>query len=281
MSDKKSGLASISEGRSDIHSVNPRHINVKMSWNGRDFNDPANVEHVDMLAKSISEVGVKEPLTVTWEDGKAWLIDGECRLRATLRAIDVYKAEIKTIPVKSESRYANEADKLFSQILRNSGKQFSAMEQANVYKRLVDMGWQQGDIAKKAGVSPARISQVLDLLTMPEPIKQMVVKGEVSASLAVATLKDHNPQSATQLLQDAVVTAKAEGSSRAMPKHMDAPQAAPASAPKPARAPRNPGVEAAVKEAFEYADVDDSNDEIVVIKMPSDQWEIIRQALKL
>ena len=40
-------------------------------------------------------------------------------------------------------------------------------------------------------------------------------------------------------------------------------------------------IEAAVKEAFEYSDVDDSEDDIVVIKMPMEQWEAIRKALKL
>jgi ParB/RepB/Spo0J family partition protein len=266
MFSKKTGLASISEGRSDMFRVNPKHIKVKMGWNGRDFNDPANIEHVDQLAQSIAEIGVKEPLTVSWEDGQAWLVDGECRLRATLRAIEVYKADIKTIPIKTEDRYSNDADKLFSQIIRNSGKPFTAMEQAKVYKRLLDMGWQQNDIAKKAGISAARISQILDLLTMPEPIKAMVTNGQVSASLAQATIRDHNPQVATQVLQDAVATAQADGSNKVRPRHVEV---------------RNSGVEATVKEAFEYCDVDDSSDEIVVIKMPTEQWENIRKALKL
>lgn len=273
MSEKKTGLASIAQGRSDMLRVDPRNIHVKLNWNGRDFNDPANQEHVAQLAASIAEIGVKEPLTVAWSDGKAWLIDGECRLRATLLAIK-NGADIKTIPVKAEDRYSNEADQLFSQIIRNSGKPFSAMEQAKVYKRLVDMGWQQGDIAKKAGVSPARISQVLDLLAMPEPIKQMVTKGEVSASLAVATLKEHNGVTATKMLQDAVATAQSEGKDRALPKHIEAPTA------KPPANKRSLGIEATVKDAFEYSDVDDQ-EEIVIIKMPSEKWEAIRKALKL
>lgn len=281
---KSTGIASIAEGRSDMHRIDPRKLHVKQSWNGRDFNDPANIAHVDQLALSIAEIGVKEPLTVSWEDGKAWLVDGECRLRATLQAIEFHKAEIKTIPVKTEDRYANEADKLFSQIIRNSGKPFSAMEQAKVYKRLVDMGWLQGDIAKKAGVSAARISQILDLLAMPEPIKQMVTAGQVSASMAVATLKDHNPAKAVQVLQDAVAVANAEGSQRAMPKHVETPPVASgwtAPVANPPIGKRSMALQAIVKDAFEYADVDDSDAELVVIKMPSEHWEAIRKALKL
>ena len=271
---KATGIASIAEGRSDLHKINPRLIKVKIDWNGRDFNDPLNQAHVEQLALSIAEVGVKEPLTVYWEDNAAWLSDGECRLRATLLAIG-RGAEIKTVPVKTEDRYSNDADKLFSQIIRNSGKPFSQMEQAKVFKRLVDMGWQQGDIAKKAGVSAARISQILDLLTMPEPIKQMVVAGQVSASMAVATLKEHNGAKATQVLQDAVAVAQSEGKERALPKHVETPVA------KPPAGKRSLGIEKTVVEAFEFADIDDSADDIVVIKMPMEQWEAIRKALKL
>lgn len=276
---EETGLKSISEGRSDIHKINPKLLNVKPSWNGRDFNEPSNLEHVAQLALSIAEIGVKEPLTVVWEEGKAWLVDGECRLRATILAIK-QGADIKTIPCKVEERYANEADRLFSQIIRNAGKPFSQMESAKVFKRLLDMGWQQNDIAKKSGISPARVSQVLDLLTMPEPIKQMVTNGQVSSSLAVKTLTEHNPAKAVQVLQDAVAVANSEGKAKALPKHIEVP------ATKPGKKPRDLGIEKTVFEAFEYALVDDNqiNDQgeaVVVVTFPVEQWELIRQALKL
>jgi ParB family chromosome partitioning protein len=275
MAKDKTGLASLSEGRTDIHWIDPHKINVRVDWNSRDFNDPTNQAHIDQLALSIGEMGVKEPLTVIWQDNAAWLIDGECRLRAVLKAIAA-GAPIKTIPVKSEMRYANDADQLFSQFVRNSGKPFSQMENAKLFRRLLDLGWQQNDIAKKAGVTPARVSQILDLLAMPEPIKQMVTNGQVSASMAVATLKEHNPGKAVEVLKDAVAVANSEGSQRAMPKHVEAPVA------KPPAGKRSLAIEATVKEAFEYSDVDDSqNDDFVVIKMPTEQWEAIRKALKL
>jgi len=126
------------------------------------------------------------------------------------------------VPAKPEARYSNDADRLFSQVVRNSGKPFSALENAKVYGKLLDFGWSQGDIAKKAGISQGRVSQVLALLTMPEPIKQMVAAGEVSASHAQATLAASNGSKALQVLQDAVVVAKAEGKSKATAKHTSA-----------------------------------------------------------
>jgi ParB/RepB/Spo0J family partition protein len=267
---KTTGLASISEGRSDIHRINPKLINVKHGWNSRDFKDPANIEHIEMLAKSIAEVGVKEPLTVNWEDGKAWLEDGECRLRATLYAIEFLKAEIKTVPCKVGERYANEADRLFSQQLRNAGKPFTVLEQAKLFKRLLDMGWQQNDIAKKAGISGARVSQILDFNRMPEGVKVMVHNGQVSPSTAMAVVKEQGPK-AEASLQAGVVQAASEGKTKATGAHV---QAATGGAPKV-------NIKAAVKDAFEYADIDDEDNEIVIIKMPSEQFEIIRKILGL
>lgn len=268
------GIKSLAEGRSDIFKVDPRKLHIKSNWNGRDFNDPLNQEHVEMLARSIAEVGVQEPLTVYWEDGKAWLSDGECRLRGALLAIE-RGSDLKTIPVKTENRYANEADRLFSQILRNSGKPFSQMEQAKVFKRLLDMGWQQNDIATKAGLSASRISQVLDLLTMPEPIKQMVTNGQVSASMAQKAVAQHNPAAAVQILQDAVAVAESEGKQRALPKHVEAPV-------EPARRQRSVTVEQAMKAAFEASEIEwvDASD-TVLVQMPEQHWLIVRELLKL
>ncbi len=276
MAEKKSGLASISEGRSDVHRIDPRLLHVKPSWNGRDFSDPDNIAHVDELALSIAEIGVKDPLTVVWEDGKAWLVDGECRLRASLLAIE-RGAPLKTVPVRSEERGSNDADLLFSQIIRNKKQPFKQMELARICKRLCDMGWQQQDIARKSGVTPARISQLLDLLTMPEPIKQMVTNGQVSASMAAKVVAEHNPQKAIEIINDAVAVAESEGRARAMPK--DVPVQAPSN-PAPSRAQT---VEKAVKEAFEASTVDWVEDDagLVSIAMPEAHWLIIRDMLKL
>ncbi len=273
---KTTGLASVSEGRSDIHRINPKLLHVKSGWNSRDFKDPANIEHIETLAKSIAEVGVKEPLTVNWEDGKAYLEDGECRLRATLYAIEFLKADIKTIPCKVGERYSNEADRLFNQHLRNSGKPFSIMESAKLYKRLLDMGWNQGDIAKKAGVSAARISQVLGFNTLPEGVKAMVHNGSVAPSTAMAVVKAEGTQAEAALKQGLTV-AQSEGKTKVMQRHVgEATGEVPSSNGTVKVNKAN-----AVKEAFEYADIDDTDNEIVVIKMPVEQFEIIRKVLGL
>ena len=264
----KSGLASLSQGRSDLFRVNPRDLNIKSGWNQRDLTDPTNVEHIDTLAKSIAEVGVKSPLVVYWEEGKAYVSDGHCRLMAAIRAIEVYKADIKSIPVISDDRYSNEADRIFGQIVHNQGKPFSQLEQAKVFKKLIDLGWQQGDIAKKAGLSAGRVSQILELLTMPEPVKTMVTNGHVSATMAMQTVKSVGTE-AEQKLKAGLEAAKAEGKTKVKPVHMEG------------VGDQKKQLRTIVVDAFEYSDVDDEAEDFVIIKMPMNQWELLRKVCGL
>lgn len=261
MGTAKTGLVSIAEGRSDLFRIDPRVLKVREDWNCRD-----DYGNIDELAASIGAIGVKEPLTVVWQENEAWVTDGHRRLRATLKAIEE-GADIKTVPVKSEDRYANDADRLFSQITRNSGKPFTPLENAKVYKKLLDYGWSQADIAKKAGISAGRVSQVLDLLTMPEPVKQLVATGQVSASLAQVTVREHNGAKALHILQDAVATAQADGKSRATAKDTSA--------------PKKPSPLKVVKDAFDRAEYDEHRNGTYIVTFEGNDFEAIRKILKL
>lgn len=261
---KQSGLASVSQGRSDLFRLDPRVLKVRDGWNCRDLGAQDTREHIEGLALSIAEVGVKEPLTVFWEDGAAWVSDGHCRLKATLLAIK-NGADIKTVPVKSEERHANDADRLFSQVIRNSGKPFSALESAKVYQKLLGYGWTQAEIAKKAGVSQARVSQVLELLTLPEGVKQMVSAGQVSPSLAVAAVAEHSSAKAENILKGAVAAAKEEGRTKAKASDVVSKKATALTV---------------VKDAFDGAEYNEHGD-IMVVTFSAKEFEKIRQALKL
>lgn len=264
----KTGLSSLSEGRSDLLKIDPRKLTVKQGWNTRDMADPANIEHVDTLAKSISEIGVKVPLICYWEDGKAYVSSGHCRLAGALRAIEVYKADVKTVPVIIDDRYSNDADRIFGQIIHNEGKPFTQLEKAKVYKKLLDLGWEQGDIAKKEGVSQGRVSQILDLLRMPEPVKAMVVAGVVSPSLAAQVVAAApTPTAAETALKAGLEAAKAEGKDKIKPAHLEGTTAA-----------QKPNLRTIIHEALDSSDVDDDATDFVVIKMPQEQWAKLRDS---
>src|SRR5258708_30681255 len=153
------------------------------------------------------------------ENDIPYIEDGECRLRATMLAI-ARGADIKTIPAMGSDRHANEADRIFSQIVHNQGKPLTAIEQAKVFKRLVDLGWAQKDIALKAGISGGRVSQLLELLTLPMMLQKFITEGKASARMVLQTFKKFNGDVALTVaeLTGAVANAQAAGRKRAMPK---------------------------------------------------------------
>lgn len=137
-----------------------------------------------------------------------------------------------------------------------------------MFKKLLDLGWSQKDIAAKSGMTGGRISQILELMTMPEPIKAMVAAGEVSASMAIQTVKAEGAK-ATEKLTTAVTAAKAEGKTRAMPKHTGE---------------RGPSAMRIIKDAIEQAILAgrlDESEDLVTLSFPDDVWIKISDALKL
>ena len=260
-------IKDISNGRTDVYKIAPADLHIKEGWNTRDITTPENVEHIEQLSRSIAEIGVKEPLKVVWEDNKAYITNGHCRFEAIKLAIK-NGAEIKSVPVLVEDRFANEADRIFTQIASNSGKPFTQLEQAKVFKKLLDLGWSQKDIAAKSGMTGGRVSQILELLTLPESVKVMVANGEVSASMAMQTVKTEG-DAAVKTLNSAVEAAKSEGKKRAMPKH------AGERGPSPLKV-----VKDVIESAFSDGRFDDS-EEMVTISFPEADWQKILTALKL
>lgn len=261
-------IKDISVGRTDVYKLAPDALHIKPDWNTRDIATTENVDHIEQLSRSIAEIGVREPLKVMWEDNKAYITNGHCRYHAIMLAIK-NGAEIKSVPVMVEERFSNEADRIFTQIASNSGKPFTQLEQAKVFKKLLDLGWSQKDIASKAGLSGGRVSQILELLTLPEPVKAMVANGEVSASMAVQTVKADGAVKATENLTAAVKEAKKDGKTRAMPKHTGE------RGPSPMAV-----VKATIEKAFEDQRFDES-EEMITITFPEPEWQKILKALKL
>lgn len=215
------GIKDIAEGRSDVYKLRPDDIHVRSGWNVRNVDfDPLDIDDL-ALAKSIAEMGVKEPLTVVWQEGRAYVTNGHRRRAAALHAITALGAELKTIPCQTEDRYSSEADHVLSMIIRNSGKPLSPLEQARVFKRLVDLGWSESEIARRVGKSRQWICDLLELQSAPADITGMIKDGKVSATLAMQTIASEKDR-ASEVLTTAVAAAKSEGKAKATAKHIPA-----------------------------------------------------------
>lgn len=270
-------LKDFSEGRTDVYKIDPRKLQIKEGWNSRDFSDPANLQHIEELAKSIAEVGVREPLKVSMEDNIPYVTNGECRYRAVMLCIE-RGIEVKTVPVMGEDRFANEADRLFTQFVSNSGKPFGPVENAKLFKRLLDMGWQQNDIAKKTGFSGGRVSQLLELLRLPLVLQKFITEGRASANMVLSTWKKHNEDVALTVaeLTGAVATAEAQGRKRAMPKDTEGNgEGGEGKSKGERRASLKKHLKAMIERAYANEKVDDSENEVTLTLSEGDWAELM------
>lgn len=216
---KQGGIKDIAQGRSDIYRIDPTIIQKKPGWNCRDTDTEEYRAGIAELAISVAAVGVKEAMTVVWEDGQPILTNGHRRLDAVLLAIS-NGADIKTVPVQTESRFADEAERVLSMLVRNSGVPFTPFENAAVYKRLVDLGWSLAQIADKTGVTDTCVRQTLDLLTMPEEVKAHVKAGSIAPATAAKVVKKVGKDKADAVIKKGVEKAKEKGRKKTTSKDM-------------------------------------------------------------
>ncbi len=131
------------------------------------------------LISSIQTHGVLQPIVVTPSGaGKYELIAGERRLRAAKIA------GLETIP--AIVRTATEQQKLELALIENIQRQeLNPLEEAEAYLRLQnEFNLTQEDLAKRAGKSRSQVANTIRLLNLPEPIKEAVAQGRISASNA-------------------------------------------------------------------------------------------------
>ena len=212
MAPEGKGIQSMAKGRRDLFLLDPADINIDPSWNIRG-NTAELKEHIATLSRSIAEIGVQQPVTVRMVDKQPWITDGFCRMAAVKLAIE-NGADIKTVPVRVEERYSNEADHTLSMLTRNNVKSLTTIEQAFVVKRLLAFGWNKLDVQAKTGFSVTHVNNMLDMLAAPPEIIEMLKKDQVSTRLALKTIKEKGDK-APAALKKGIENAKAQGKKKA------------------------------------------------------------------
>lgn len=216
-------IKDIAGGRSDVYMVRPDQLSVKEGWNGREADHPENIAHIDALAQSIAAEGVKETLSVYVDGENIFIENGHMRHAAALKAIAEYGAPADMlIPVKPTPRDASEADRVLSQIIRNSGRPLLPLEMAGVFQRLQALGLSDAEIGRRAGLSRVYIGQLIELSKMPKGVTTPVREGKVSATLAIQTMKrfDGDGKKTADALKNAILYAKSSGKAKATSKHV-------------------------------------------------------------
>lgn len=147
-------------------------------------------EALQELANSISAQGVVQPIVVRKEGAHYELIAGERRWRAAqLAGLQSIPAVIKEIDTQSAAAIA-----LIENIQRED---LNPLEEANALQRLInDFELTHMQVAEAVGRSRVAVSNLLRLLELVEPVKDLVNKGLLSMGHARALLPLPGPDQA-------------------------------------------------------------------------------------
>lgn len=136
-------------------------------------------EKIAELSQSIKENGILQPILVTpLENGGYRIVAGERRWRAArlagLKEVPVY---VKKLTEKQTMQLA---------LIENVQRQdLSPMEEARAYKQLMDVhGMTQQEVSEAVGKSRSVIANFLRLLTLEQPVAQLLESGELTVGHA-------------------------------------------------------------------------------------------------
>ena len=148
------------------------------------FDDQALAE----LAASIAERGVLQPILVRPVDEGYELVAGERRWRAAQRAqLHEIPAIIREFDEESRAEVA-----LIENIQREN---LNAIEEAEAYRRLISgYGHSQEVVGKLVGKSRSHIANLLRLLELPDSVRLMLMRGDISMGHARAITTADEPE---------------------------------------------------------------------------------------
>jgi len=151
-------------------------------------------EAIAELADSIARHGVLQPILVRAVDGGFEIIAGERRWRAAQRA------QLHEMP--AIVRNDDESSRAELALIENVQRQdLNAIEEAEGYSSLIEKyGHAQEVVAKLVGKSRSHVTNLLRLLKLPDSVRQMLLRGDLTMGHARALLGAPDPEAAAGMV---------------------------------------------------------------------------------
>jgi ParB family transcriptional regulator, chromosome partitioning protein len=163
--------------RGGVEQVNLEQLHVS-PYQPRKRIDP---EAIAELAASIAEKGVLQPLLVRPSLTGYEIVAGERRFRAAKQA------GLNSVPVIVKN--LNDQETLEIAIIENLQREnLNAVEEALAFRKLMEFGLNQEDVAKAVGKSRSAVANTLRLLQLPEGALKALEDERISAGHARAIL---------------------------------------------------------------------------------------------
>lgn len=147
-----------------VEDILPNRFQPRLAFNEKELND---------LANSIIKYGVIQPIVVRKIGEKYEIIAGERRYKASCLA------GLKKIPAIMNNTDDDTSAEIA--LLENlQRKNLTVIEEAQSYKKLMNRGFTQDDIAQKLGVSQSSVANRLRLLNLPKEVQDALLYNKIS-----------------------------------------------------------------------------------------------------
>ncbi|MCA0305568.1 MAG: ParB/RepB/Spo0J family partition protein, partial [Proteobacteria bacterium] len=182
--------------RVPIEFLRPNPLNPRQSFPEAELEE---------LTASIRERDIIQPIIVRGVPGTAdafEIIAGERRWRAAQRA---GLHDVPVVIVEADDRQALE----FAIIENIQRADLNPLDEARGYENLIaQFAYTQGDLAKVMGKSRSHVANTLRLSRLPEPVKDRVASGALSAGHARALLAVADPEMVARRVVDQGLTVR-------------------------------------------------------------------------
>ncbi len=190
--------------RVPIEFLTPNPRNPRKAFDGDDL---------EALSGSIKEKGIVQPILVRPAGADRFeIIAGERRWRAAQRA------GLHDVPVLVHE--ASDKEALELAIVENVQRaDLNALEEGAGYQELIDaFGYSQAEIATVIGKSRSHVANTLRLLKLPEPVKNYIREGRLSAGHARSLVGADDPEAAAHRIVESGMTVRDAEAMAAKPK---------------------------------------------------------------
>lgn len=207
--------------RADAEKIQYKDLHVEPGFNpiGRMEDD----EDGESLFQFIMSGGrVPDLETRPREDGGVWIVDGHRRHFQIGRAIAAgapLQDKDGLVWISIKQFIGNDIDRVCRIATSNEDKKLTAIQLADVYKRLTGFGLSVDEIAKRMTRTRQHVEQIMVLANANHDVQSAVRRGEISPSLAISATRDHGER-AGAVIADEVKKARAAGKNRVTPAAM-------------------------------------------------------------
>ena len=167
-----------------VEDILPNRFQPRIAFNEKELNE---------LSNSIVKYGVIQPIVLRKIGNKYEIIAGERRYKATVLA------GLKTIPAIINNTDDNTSAEIA--LLENlQRKNLTVIEEAQSFKKLLDRGFTQEEIATKLGISQSSIANKLRLLNLPKKVQDALLYNKIAERHARSLLSLNNADLQNQML---------------------------------------------------------------------------------